>query len=126
VTWSLLNGAYFAGYRPEFKKRGQYGSVMAGIEANQPLSRFTLGGESLYLNWHLTYSYMFDNLNFHVDEDRVESVRDQWEIGLALGKGRKGMKIWFVTFEHLGLSYKFSSNGKFRAISFNLRSPFTY
>jgi hypothetical protein len=126
VNWSLLNGANFAGYKPEFDKRGQYGSVMAGIEANQPISNFSLGGDQLYLNWHVTYNYMFDKLNFHVDEDTVESTSDQWEFGLALGKGNKGMKIWFLTFEHLGLSYKFSSNGKFRAISFNLRSPFTY
>ena len=125
INWSLLNGAYFAGYNPQFDKRGEYGSVMAGFEVNQPLSRFKLGGDSLYLNWHLTYNYMFDRLNFHVDEDRVESIQDQWEFGLALSKGRKGVKVWFLTFEHVGLSYKWSSNGKFRAISFNFRSPFT-
>jgi hypothetical protein len=125
VEWSLLNGAYFAGYKPEFDQRGQYGSVMAGLEVSQPLSRFQLGGDSAFLNWHLTYNYMFDRLNFHVDEDRIESINDQWELGLALGKGRKGMKIWFMTFEHIGLSYKWSSNGKFKAIGINLRSPFT-
>lgn len=125
VQLSLLNGAYFAGYRPEFEARGRYGSVMIGLEANQPLKQFKLGGEDLFLNWHLTYNYMFDRLNFHVDEDRVESIQDQWELGLALGRGSKGMKIWFMTFEHIGLAYKFSSNGKFRALSVNLRSPFT-
>jgi hypothetical protein len=126
VDWSLLNGLYFAGYKPEFDKRGRYGSFMTGVEVNQPLKRFELGGDALFLNWHLTYTYLFDRLNFHVDEDQVESVDDQWEIGLALGKGRKGMKIWFITFEHIGLSFKASSNGKFKAISFNLRSPFTH
>lgn len=126
ADWSLLNGLYFAGYKPEYESRGQYGSFMTGIEVNQPLSRFKLGGDDLFLNWHLTYNYLFDHLNFHVDEDRVESVNDQWELGIALGKGRKGMKIWFLTFEHIGLAFKTSSNGKFKAISFNMRSPFTY
>lgn len=125
VEWSLLNGAYFAGYRPEFEQRGRYGSVMAGLEVNQPLSRFQLGGDPVFLNWHLTYNYLFDRLNFHVDEERVESISDQWELGLALGKGNKGIKIWFMTFEHVGLAYQWSSNGKFKAIAINLRSPFT-
>ena len=126
VDWSLLNGLYFAGYKPEYEDRGKYGSFMTGFEVNQPLRRFELGGDALFLNWHVTYTYLWDRLNFHVDEDRVETIDDQWELGLALGKGNKNMKIWFISFEHVGLAFKMSSNGKFKAISFNLRSPFTY
>jgi hypothetical protein len=99
---------------------------MAGLEFNQPLGRFRLDGEPAWLNWHVTYNYLFDRLNFHVDEERVESIDDQWEFGLALGRGSKGVKIWFLTFEHIGLAYKFSSNGRYKAISLNFRSPFTY
>jgi len=123
--WSLLNAIYYAGYNPQFESRGQYGSFMTGLEFNQPMGNLKLRGDQLWLNWHVTYNYLFDNLNFHIDEDNVESIRDQWEIGLALGKGHKGLKIWFITFEHVGLSFKWSSNGHYRAISFNLRSPFT-
>jgi hypothetical protein len=126
LRWSLLNAIYYAGYKPEYEDRGRYASVMAGLEFNQPLSRFKLGGEQVWLNWHVTYNYLFDRLNFHVDEDNVESIDDQWELGLALGRGSKGLKIWFMTFEHVGLSFKMSSNGRYRAISFNLRSPFTH
>ena len=125
-NWSLLNAVYFAGYKPEFAQRGQYGSVMTGLEFNQPLKSFQLGGDDTWLNWHFTYNYLFDRLNFHVDENRVESIGDQWEIGLALSKGSKNIKIWFISFEHIGLAYKWSSNGAYRAISINLRSPFTY
>jgi len=124
--WSLLNGIYYAGYKPEFENRGRYGSAMAGLEFNQPLGNLKLGGEPVWLNWHVTYNYLYDRLNFHVDEDNVESIDDQWEVGLALGRGGKGVKIWFMTFEHVGLAYKWSSNGRYKAISFNLRSPFTY
>ena len=126
LKWSLLNAVYYAGYKPEFKDRGRYASVMAGLEFNQPLGRFKLGGDPVWLNWHATYNYLFDRLNFHVDEENVESIDDQWEIGVALGKGQRKVKIWFLSFEHIGLSYKWSSNGKYKAISFNLRSPFTY
>jgi len=122
--WSLLNGVYYAGYKPEYKQRGRYGSVMAGLEVNQPLGNFRLLGEPASLNWHLTYNYLFDHLNFHVDEERVESVKDQWELGLALGRGGQGIKLWFITFDQVGLAYKWSSNGRYRALTFNLRSPF--
>lgn len=126
VNWSLLNGLNYAGYKPQFESRGEYGSFMTGLEVNQPLAKLELGGDPVWLNWHITYSYLFDRLNFHVDEENVESIKDQWEIGLALGKGNKKMKLWFISFEHVGLAYKFSSSGKFQAISINLRSPFTY
>jgi hypothetical protein len=126
LRWSLLNGIYYAGYKPEFKNRGQYASAMAGLEFNQPLGRMQLAGEPVWLNWHVTYNYLFDRLNFHVDEERTESIEDQWEVGLALGHSGKKVKIWFMSFEHVGLSYKWSSNGRYKAISFNLRSPFTY
>ncbi|MBT8054748.1 MAG: hypothetical protein HKN57_14940 [Xanthomonadales bacterium] len=126
LSWSLLNAVYYAGYKPEFKSRGRYGSVMAGLEFDQPMGKLEFGGEPLRLNWHVTYNYLFDKLNFHIDEDRSESIRDQWQIGLALSNSSKQMKIWFMTFEHIGLSYKTSSNGAYKAISLNLRSPFTY
>jgi len=126
LRWSLLNSINYAGYKPEYQSRGRFGSAMAGLEFNQPLGRLQIGGEPLRLDWHVTYNYLFDKLNFHVDEDRVESVQDEWEIGLALGKSSGKMKIWFMNFEHIGLSFKTSSNGHYRAISLNLRSPFTY
>jgi hypothetical protein len=126
LRWSLLNSIDYAGYKPEFESRGRYGSAMAGLEFNQPLGGLQIGGEPLRLDWHVTYSYLFDKLNFHIDEGRFESVQDQWEIGLALAKKNTKMKIWFLNFEHIGLSYKMSSNGHYKAISLNLRSPFTY
>jgi hypothetical protein len=126
LRWSLLNAIYYAGYKPEYKSRGQYGSIMTGLEFNQPFLNLTLGGDPLHLDWHVTYNYLFDKLNFHIDDDQAESVKDQWEIGLAFSKADKPIKIWFLNFEHIGLSYKWSSNGVYRAISLNLRSPFTY
>lgn len=126
LRWSLLNSIGYAGYKPEFEQSGRYGSAMAGLEFSQPLGGLLLGGEPLRLDWHVTYSYLFDKLNFYVEEGRIESVQDQWEIGLALGNNSNRMKLWFMTFEHIGLSYKTSSNGHYKAISVNLRSPFTY
>lgn len=124
--WSLLNGLFFAGYKPEFEDRGQYASFMTGLEAKHPIRSFRLDDDPLYLNWYLTYNWFFDELSFHIDAERVESFRDQWELGLALGKRDAPIKIWFMSFEHIGLAYRWSSDANFNAITVNFRSPFTY
>ena len=98
---------------------------MAGLEFSRRVPGGNKAGDPVYLNAHLTYTYLFDKLDFHVTEDEVVSVRDEWELGLALGKGDRKVKIWFLSFEQVGLSFKFSSNGDYTAITFNLRSPFT-
>lgn len=125
VDWSLLNSLNYAGYNPDVGSSGKYGSFMTGVEFDHPLTGLSLGGDDLWLNWHVTYNYMFDELNFYVEDSRIESIRDQWELGLALGKGHKKLKFWFLKFEHVGLSFKTSSNGVYKAISVNMRSPFT-
>lgn len=121
--WSLLNGAHLAGYKPEFEKRGRYGAIMTGLEWQRPLQGLEWRGAPLYLNTHLTYDWFFDELNFHVDRYRLESFRDQWELGLALGGGRP-LDFGFLSFDHVGLAYRWSSDGNFRAITLNFTSPF--
>lgn len=124
-SWNLLGELSFAGYRPQYKERGQYGQVMAGLEFSHRLGAPGASNDPWHLDWHFTYSWMFDKLNFHVTPEEVVSVRDQWELGLALGKGRKKVKIAFFELEHVGLSFRFSSNGNYQAVTLNLRSPFT-
>lgn len=126
TRWSVINGLYYAGYKPQFEQRGQYGALKTGLESSMPLQVSEPGEDRLFLNAHLTYEWFFDRLNFHVDENRVRSFRDQWEIGLAIGKRGKPIRIGFLDFEHIGLAYRFSSDSGFDAITVNLRSPFTY
>lgn len=125
TRWSLLNALSYAGYKPEFKNRGHYGTAQIGIEGSRKLNSVQVFGDPARINWHFTYDYLFDNLNFHVTEDEVVSIRDEWEIGLALAREGGRMKFWFISFEQVGLAFKWSSNGAYRAISFNVRSPFT-
>lgn len=123
--WSLLGGLYYAGYKPDYDDRGHYASLLAGLEFSQPLGSLRLGDDPAYLNWHLIYNWFFDNLNFHIDRDLVESVRDQLELGLALGKRDAAIKIGFMRFEQIGLGFRWSTDGRFNAITLNFRSPFT-
>jgi hypothetical protein len=124
IDWALVNMLYYAAYKPQFKNRGQYGGAMVGMQAEHRLRRLRLFDEPAWLNGHLTYDYYFDNLNFHVSEDEVASIRDTWEVGLALSLGDRRFRFGWFSFEQIGLAYKWSSNGRYRALTFNLRSPF--
>lgn len=123
--WALLNGLFLAGYKPDYEDRGNYGAVMAGLEFSHPLGGLRLGEDPLYLNWHLTYDWFFDRLNFHVDEETVESFRDQWELGFSIGKRGRPLELWFMSFDQIGLGLRVSSNGHFGGITLNFSSPFT-
>ncbi|MGD8679798.1 MAG: hypothetical protein PVJ33_05480 [Lysobacterales bacterium] len=123
--WSVLNSLNLAGYKPDYEDRGRYASLMTGLEFSQPLWPAGNGKDALYLNWRLDYDWYFDRLKFHVDEDQVESLRDQWELGIAVTKRDKPITIGFLSFEQIGLAYRWSSDATFSAITLNFRSPFT-
>ena len=133
LNWSLLNAVYWAGYSETRGGSGEFASLMTGLEFSQPLASLELGGDPLQLNWHLTYTWMFDELDFGLpvprgDDrffNRFDSVDDQWELGLALAKQGKKLDLGFMAFEQVGLSLKWSTDGRFRAISVNVRSPFS-
>jgi hypothetical protein len=122
---ALLGALSYAGYKPDYEARGQYGSALVGFEGSQRSRKLTLAGAPARLNWHLTYSYLFDNLQFHVGPDEVVTVRDEWELGLALARDGGRIRFGFLGFEQIGLAFTTSSNGAYRAITVNLRSPFT-
>ena len=101
------------------------GGALVGLEASSRLENFRLFDEPTRFNWHLIYDYYFDNLNFHVSEDEVVSIRDTWELGLAIRLAEKPFRLGWFSFQQVGLAFKWSSDGSYDAITFNLRSPFT-
>ena len=122
---ALLGAVSFAGYKPDYKDRGHYGSALVGFEGSMRSRELTVAGAPARLNWHLTYSYLFDRLEFHLGPEEVVTVRDEWELGLALARDGGKIRFGFLGFEQIGLSFTTSSNGAYRAITVNLRSPFT-
>jgi hypothetical protein len=124
LDWSVLNALYRAGYHDESGDQSSMTLAMAGAEFRHPLQSTLAGRDDLQLNWHLTYSWLFDEAEFGLKSGFSQSVNDQWELGIALapreGKFRKG----FLGFEQLGLAFRASSDGEYRAISINASSPF--
>lgn len=122
--WSVLNAVYRAGYHSENGDSGSITMAMAGAEFHHPIAARLADGEALQLNWHLTYSWLFDEAEFSLRNGFNNTVDDQWELGFALAPRNRTFKIWFIEFEQFGLSFRASSDGTYRAISINLSSPF--
>jgi hypothetical protein len=125
VKGGLLGALNYAGYNPSVGESSDLASFTLGVEFYQPLRWKTGGGDSLRLNWHLTYDWVLDDIDFIRPRQESTAIKDQWELGLALSKGDKPLRLWFINFEHVGLALRWSSGGEFKAITVNLRSPFT-
>lgn len=140
LDWSLLNALYHAGYNSREGGSGSVSTAMVGAEFHHPLAAEYGARGDLQLNWHLTYSWMFDPAQFGLRNDPgndpgngassdpriglAQTVDDQWELGLALAPRDRSFKLGFMTFDQLGLSLRSSSSGDFRAIAINVSSPF--
>lgn len=125
LAWSILNALYRAGYNDESGDRSSMTMAMAGLEFHHPLQARLGSGEALQMNWHLTYSWLFDEAEFSVRSGGfAQSVNDQWELGIALAPSKRPFKIWFLSFEQVGLAFRASSDGEYRAITINASSPF--
>jgi len=125
--WSLLNALYYAGYSSREGGSGSVSTAMMGAEFHHPIKAGFAGRGDMQLNWHVTYSWMFDPADFGLRGPRSglgQTVNDQWELGLALAPRGRSFKFWFMTFEQLGLSFRSSSDGDYRAIAINFSSPF--
>jgi len=83
-----------------------------------------MDGEQLILTWHGMYTTFENNLDMVLEDNSIEPITDQWEFGLSLRKKEKRIKIWWLSFDRLGLAYRFSSSGDLKGISIVFRSVF--
>ena len=98
--------------------------AMAGAEFHHPLQSSIAARDDLQFNWHLTYSWLFNEAQFPRKNGLIQTVDDQWELGFSLAPRNHRFKIWFLAFEQLGLAFRTSSDGDYRAITINVSSPF--
>jgi hypothetical protein len=107
---------------------------MAGLDFSYPLPSNSGSKDPLKINWDINYRWYENNPSFprFLNNDasgQLENIpvtlEDEWQIGVAIAKQNGPFKIWFMNFQHLGLVYRFNTDGSFQAITFNFRSPFT-
>ena len=123
--WSLLNSLYYAGYTPDDGRSDHLAVAELGVELRQPLSNAKVLGRPIDLRWSLMFSFMSNELQFYQSDGGFESIKNQLDFGLAMSFRDGPFEFWIFKVHQVGLGYRISSNGQFRAITFNMRSWFT-
>jgi len=123
--WSLLNGLYFGGYRPDEGRSDHMAVASMGVELLQPLNNAQLAGRPVDLHWNLMYTFLGNKLHFNLPDGSVDPIQDHVELGFAVSLRDGPYKLWFLNVHRLGLGYRFSTSGEFTAITFHMRSWFT-
>jgi hypothetical protein len=123
--WSLLNSLYYAGYTPDEGRSDQLAVAELGVELRQPLSNAKVLGRPIDLRWSLMFSFMSNELQFNQPDGDFEPIKNQLDFGLAMSFRDGPLEFWIFKIHQVGLGYRISSNGQFRAITFNMRSWFT-
>lgn len=124
LEWALVNAASYVGYTPSEGRSDGLWPLMAALEFDYPVGNKQETDEQLVLSWHGMYTTFQDDLEIVLTDNSIEPITDEWEFGLSLHKRNKRIKILFVSFDRLGLAYRFSSSGDFKGISVVFRSVF--
>jgi len=122
LDWALLASAGLVGYEPNSGPSDDFTYVAAGAEFAYPVSWPPAKDDQMMLYWHVSYTDFIDEIEFKSGVEDVDSVANYWQAGIALGKSREPIRLWFMRFERLGLAYNFSRNGELRGVKFVFRS----
>lgn len=124
LNWALVNSVTYVGYSPSDGPSEDFWPLMAGLEFDYPFGNRKLDDEQLFLSWHGMYTTFEHDLDLTLDDGSTSPITDQWEFGLSFRKKDERIKIWWFSFDRLGLAYRFSSSGDLKGISFVFRSVF--
>lgn len=115
--WALVNSLTFSGYTNDAHQSNRVLPLFTAFEFDRPIEK-KIGGESVHLYWHFGYT---DYLNHEplLLGSTVGSidVEDEWEVGMAFGKGAEPLRLWRLHWNRVGIAYKFSSDREFKGIS---------
>jgi len=122
--WGLFTEVFTAGYRPDDGASSTLGGYGAGLEYHQPVPWTSNAGEPLHVAWDLAYRWYGDELTFNTRRQFSTAIDDEWRLGIALALRDRRMRFWWFEFDQLGLAFRTSSDGEFRALTFNISGPF--
>lgn len=124
LDWGLLGEAFWAGYSPDNGESSSLGGFMVGADFSYPLAWQWGDAVPTRLTWDLSYRRFTDDLSFMNRSVETFSIQDEWDLGIALAPQRGRIKLGWFSIEQLGLSWRRSSDGNFRALTLNFSGPF--
>ncbi len=124
LDWGLYGEAFTAGFTPDEGPSSSLGGLGGGVDFSHPVSWRANDGTPLRLTWDVTYRWYADTLTFRSRFGSTTQVEDEWRVSAALARSDGPIRIWFLEFDQLGLSYRIDSEGQFRGITVNFSAPF--
>jgi len=126
MQWALVNSLIYVGYTPNRGPSNGVFPLSTGFEFKRPLGSKKMGGDPVFLHWHVAYTDYVDGLDFDIGEPDRSTIdlADEWELGIAFSKGENRLRFWRLSWDRVGLAYRFSSSGDFEGISLTFRSLF--
>lgn len=125
LDWGLFGQVFVAGYDAKHGHNDKFTGTLAGLDFSYPIGSAPGASTAFKLNWDIGYRWYENDPKFMRTASDPVSIQDNWEIGLALARQDGPFKLWFMSFEQLGLVYRFDGDGSFKSISVNVRMPFT-
>ena len=91
-------------------------------EFARPLRWFSSQDSEALLRWHLAYTEFPNRPKAPGRFGQLEEIDNYWQVGLAYARKGEEIRLWFLTFERLGLAYDISPSGDLRGVKFVFRS----
>lgn len=126
LRWTLVNGLTGVGYKPRGLPSDRVFPLLTGIDFSRPLPRRSLGGDRLYLNWHVAHTRYLDDVDFGLPDADGTPLRigREWELGLSVGKRERKIRIGPFGIERIGVAYRFNAGGDIKGIRLIVSSLF--
>lgn len=105
----LLNGIQWLGFNPNHGGSDHFTRLVTGLEWEIPLGKATLGKHPALLRPHIAHFWYFDHLGFKQIKQSPVELKQEFEIGLALGT-KERMSLGFFKFDRFGLAFRTSEN----------------
>jgi hypothetical protein len=122
---SLVNGITRMGYSGDSGESSQAMPLLSGLDFRRQLQK-KLGDERVFLNWHVSYTRYIEDLGVDLPglTENSINISSEWELGLAFSKGDSRLSLWRLSWDRLGLAYRFDSSGSFSGVSIYFASLF--
>jgi hypothetical protein len=122
--WSLVNSLTYSGYTNDAHQSNRVLPLFTGFEFDRPIEK-KLGGDPVHIYWHFGYTDYLNHKPLLVGSSVGSiDIEDEWEGGVAFGKGAEPLRLWRLHWNRVGVAYRFSSDGSFKGISVFFSSLF--
>jgi hypothetical protein len=122
LDWALIGAVGLVGYDANRSTDDNFTYAALAAEFSYPLPWCASKGSRTLLYWHLLYTDFLNRVEVQGRSDQFEEITNYWQAGLAFGREDRSIRLWFLSFDRLGLAYDASPSGELRGIKFVFRS----